>query len=141
MAALDLRYGSDEGIEFSTKVHKTLALTAYRTSVEMAKDRGSFPIYDAKREENNPFVQRIKEADPELYQDMVKYGRRNIALLTVAPTGTVSLMTQTTSGIEPVFMVSYKRRRKVNPNDRGVRIDFVDEVGDSWEEYHVFRSV
>ncbi|MEL6132729.1 MAG: adenosylcobalamin-dependent ribonucleoside-diphosphate reductase [Bacteroidota bacterium] len=139
LAALGLRYGSDEAIDFSVNVHKTLALTAYRASVDMAKDRGAFPIYDAKREENNPFVLRIKEADPKLYKDMVKYGRRNIALLTIAPTGTTSLMTQTTSGIEPVFMVSYKRRRKVNPNDQSVRVDFVDEVGDSWEEYHVFH--
>ncbi|MEL6696568.1 MAG: adenosylcobalamin-dependent ribonucleoside-diphosphate reductase [Bacteroidota bacterium] len=139
LASLGLRYGSDEATEFSVNVHKTLALTAYRASVDMAKDRGAFPIYDAKREENNPFILRIKEADPKLYKDMVKYGRRNIALLTIAPTGTTSLMTQTTSGIEPVFMVSYKRRRKVNPNDKSVRVDFVDEVGDSWEEYHVFH--
>ncbi|MCI4670941.1 MAG: adenosylcobalamin-dependent ribonucleoside-diphosphate reductase [Bacteroidia bacterium] len=139
LAALGKRYGSDEATEFSVEVHKTLALTAYRTSVEMAQDRGAFPIYDAKREENNPFIQRIKAEDPQLYKDMVKHGRRNIAMLTIAPTGTVSLMTQTTSGIEPVFMVSYKRRRKVNPNDQNVKIDFVDEVGDSWEEYHVFH--
>lgn len=139
LAALGIRYGSDEGLEFSVKVHKTLALAAYRSSVDMARDRGSFPIFDAKREEKNPFILRLKEADPALYKDMVKYGRRNIALLTIAPTGTTSLMTQTTSGIEPVFMVSYKRRRKVNPNDKNVKVDFVDEVGDSWEEYHVFH--
>jgi len=139
LGALGLRYGSDEATEFSVNVHKTLALTAYRTSVEMARDRGSFPLFDAKREEENPFINRIKEADPQLYKDMVKYGRRNIAMLTIAPTGTVSLMTQTTSGIEPVFMVSYKRRRKVNPNDKTAKVDFIDEVGDSWEEYNVFH--
>ncbi|MEO0895178.1 MAG: adenosylcobalamin-dependent ribonucleoside-diphosphate reductase [Bacteroidota bacterium] len=139
LAALNMRYGSDEATEFSVNVHKTLALTAYRASVDMAKDRGSFPIFDAKREEKNPFIGRIKENDPELYEDMLKHGRRNIAMLTIAPTGTVSLMTQTTSGIEPVFMVSYKRRRKVNPNDKNATVDFVDEVGDSWEEYHVFH--
>lgn len=139
LASLGFRYGSDEATDFSVRVHKTLALTAYRTSVEMAKDRGAFPIFDAKREENNPFIQRIKEADPQLYKDMLKHGRRNIAMLTIAPTGTVSLMTQTTSGIEPVFMVSYKRRRKVNPNDKNAKIDFIDDVGDSWEEYHVFH--
>jgi ribonucleoside-diphosphate reductase alpha chain len=139
LAALNYRYGTDEALNFSVKVHKTLAMEAYRSSVEMAKDRGSFPIYDSIREEKNPMVNRIKEADPGLYEDMVKYGRRNIALLTIAPTGTTSLMTQTTSGIEPVFMVSYKRRRKVNPNDKSVRVDFIDEVGDAWEEYHVFH--
>lgn len=139
LAGLGMKYGSEEALSFSVKVHKTLALNAYRSSVNMAKDRGSFPIYDSKREENNPFIQRIKEADPKLYKDMEKYGRRNVALLTIAPTGTTSLMTQTTSGIEPVFMVSYKRRRKVNPNDQNVVVDFVDEVGDSWEEFHVFH--
>ena len=139
LAALGIRYGSDEGIDFSENIQKTLALNAYRSSVDMARDRGSFPIYDALREENNPFINRIKDADPELYADMVKYGRRNIALLTIAPTGTTSLMTQTTSGIEPAFMVSYKRRRKVNPNDKSVKIDFTDEVGDTWQEYHVFH--
>ncbi len=139
LGGLGLRYGSDEATEFSVNVHKTLALTAYRTSVEMARDRGSFPLFDAKREEENPFINRIKEADPQLYKDMVKYGRRNIAMLTIAPTGTVSLMTQTTSGIEPVFMVSYKRRRKVNPNDKTAKVDFIDEVGDSWEEYNIFH--
>jgi len=139
LAALGIRYGSPEGNEFSVKIHKTLALAAYRASVEMAKERGAFAIFDAKREENNPFMLRIKEADPQLYNDMQEYGRRNIALLTIAPTGSTSLMSQTTSGIEPVFMPVYKRRRKVNPNDKGVRVDFVDEVGDSWEEYIVFH--
>ncbi|MCB0856253.1 MAG: adenosylcobalamin-dependent ribonucleoside-diphosphate reductase, partial [Bacteroidetes bacterium] len=139
LAALGLKYGSDEALDFSVEVHKFLALTAYRSSVDMARDRGAFPIYDTKREAANPFINRIKEADPELYHDMAKYGRRNIALLTIAPTGTTSLMTQTTSGIEPVFMVSYKRRRKVNPNDLNVVVDFIDEVGDSWEEFHVFH--
>lgn len=139
LAALGIRYGSKEGNEFSVNVHKTLALAAYRSSVEMAKERGAFTIFEAQREANNPFVQRIKEADEALFQDMQKYGRRNIALLTIAPTGTTSLMAQTTSGIEPVFMPVYKRRRKVNPNDKDVRVDFVDEVGDSWEEYIVFH--
>ncbi len=139
LAALNKRYGTDEALNFSVKVHKTLALEAYRSSVEMAKERGAFPIYDAIREEKNPMINRIKEADPALYDDMTQYGRRNIALLTIAPTGTTSIMTQTTSGIEPVFMVSYKRRRKVNPNDKSSRIDFVDEVGDAWEEYNVFH--
>ena len=139
LAALGKKYGTDEALDFSVKVHKTLALEAYRSSVELAKDRGSFPIYDSIREEKNPMVNRIKEADPALYEDMVKYGRRNIALLTIAPTGTTSIMTQTSSGIEPVFMVSYKRRKKVNPNDQNSRVDFVDEVGDSWEEYNVFH--
>lgn len=139
LAALGIRYGSEEGNAFSVNVHKTLALAAYRSSVEMAKERGPFEIYDSKREANNPFVLRIKEADPALYNDMMEYGRRNIALLTIAPTGSTSLMSQTTSGIEPVFMPVYKRRRKVNPNDKGVRIDFIDEVGDSWEEYVVFH--
>jgi len=139
LAALGLKYGTPEATTFSTDIHKNLALAAYRSSVDMAKDRGSFPIYDAIREEKNPMINRIKDADPALYEDMVKYGRRNIALLTIAPTGTTSLMTQTSSGIEPVFMVSYKRRKKVNPNDQNSRVDFVDEVGDSWEEYHVFH--
>jgi ribonucleoside-diphosphate reductase alpha chain len=139
LAALGYVYGTQEAIEFSVEVHKTLALTAYHESVQMAKDRGAFPIYDAQREENNPFIQRLKEADPALYAEMIQHGRRNIALLTIAPTGTTSLMTQTTSGIEPAFMVSYKRRRKVNANDRNVKVDFVDEVGDSWEEYNVFH--
>lgn len=139
IAAMGLRYGTQEATDFSVEVHKTLALTAYRSSVNMAKERGAFEIYDAKREENNPFINRIKEADPALYDDMARYGRRNIACLTIAPTGTTSLMTQTTSGIEPVFMPVYKRRRKVNPNDTDVRVDFVDEVGDSFEEYIVYH--
>ena len=139
LAAMGLQYGSDEGIDFSVNVHKTLALNAYRSSVDLAKKRGPFTIYDASREMKNPMIQRIKEADPELYDDMVKYGRRNIALLTIAPTGTTSMMTQTTSGIEPAFMVAYMRRRKVNPNDKNVNISFTDEVGDHWEEYNVFH--
>ncbi|MBP6377932.1 MAG: adenosylcobalamin-dependent ribonucleoside-diphosphate reductase [Kaistella sp.] len=139
LAALNIQYGSKEGNEFSTLVHKTLALAAYRSSVDMAKERGAFGIYDAKREEKNPFILRLKEADAKLYEDLKKYGRRNIALLTIAPTGSTSLMSQTTSGIEPVFLPVYKRRRKVNPNDKDVRVDFVDEVGDSWEEYIVFH--
>ena len=139
IAAMNLRYGTQEATDFSVLVHKTLALAAYRSSVEMAKERGAFQIYDAEREKNNPFVNRLKEADPQLYEDMVKYGRRNIACLTIAPTGTTSLMTQTTSGIEPVFMPVYKRRRKVNPNDTDVHVDFVDESGDSFEEFIVFH--
>jgi ribonucleoside-diphosphate reductase alpha chain len=139
LAALGLRYGSDEAIDFSVEVHKTLALEAYKASTYLARERGPFTIYDAKREMNNPFILRLKEADPVMYNNMVKYGRRNIALLTIAPTGTTSLMTQTTSGIEPIFSVFYKRRRKVNPNDQDVRISFKDEVGDSWEEYNVFH--
>ena len=139
IAAMNLRYGTQEATDFSVLVHKTLALAAYRSSVEMAKERGAFQIYDAEREKNNPFVNRIKEADQQLYEDMVKYGRRNIACLTIAPTGTTSLMTQTTSGIEPVFMPVYKRRRKVNPNDTAVHVDFVDESGDSFEEFIVFH--
>lgn len=139
LAALGLRYGTQEATDFAVKVQKTLALTAYAASVEMAKERGAFEIYDAQREAANPFVLRIKEADEALYADIVKYGRRNIACLTIAPTGTTSLMTQTTSGIEPVFMPVYKRRRKVNPNDPEVRIDFVDESGDAFEEYIVYH--
>ncbi|TRX72029.1 adenosylcobalamin-dependent ribonucleoside-diphosphate reductase [Carboxylicivirga sp. M1479] len=139
LAALDLQYGSDVAVDFSIEVHKNLALAAYASSVEMAKDRGAFPIYDAQKEVNNPFVKRLFDADPELEANMKKYGRRNIAALTIAPTGTTSLMTQTTSGIEPVFLPVYKRRRKVNPNDSETRVDFVDEVGDSWEEYTVFH--
>lgn len=139
LAALGLRYGTQEATDFAVKVQKTLALTAYAASVEMAKERGAFEIYDAQREAANPFVLRIKEADEALYADMVKYGRRNIACLTIAPTGTTSLMTQTTSGIEPVFMPVYKRRRKVNPNDPEVRIDFLDESGDAFEEYIVYH--
>lgn len=139
LAALGLRYGTDEATDFSLEVHKTVALEAYRSSVSLARERGAFKIYDASREKNNPLISRIREADPGLYNDMVQFGRRNIALLTIAPTGTTSLMTQTTSGIEPVFMPVYRRRRKVNPNDKDVRVDFVDEVGDHWEEYTVFH--
>lgn len=139
LAALGLRYGTEEATEMAVKVQQTLALSAYASSVNMAKERGAFPVYDAKREESNPFVLRIKEHDAALYDDMVKYGRRNIACLTIAPTGTTSLMTQTTSGIEPVFMPVYKRRRKVNPNDTNVHVDFVDETGDSFEEYIVYH--
>ena len=139
LAAMGLRYGTPEATAFSVEVHKTLALAAYRSSVMMAKERGAFKVYDAKREENNPYIQRIKEADPELYALMVEHGRRNIACLTIAPTGTTSIMTQTTSGIEPVFQPVYRRRRKVNPNDKNVHVDLVDEVGDSFEEYVVFH--
>lgn len=139
LAALGLRYGTDEATDFSEEVHKSVALAAYRSSVTMAKERGAFDVYDAKREENNPYINRLRQADPQLYEDMVKYGRRNIACLTIAPTGTTSIMTQTTSGIEPVFMPVYTRRRKVNPNDKNVVVDFVDENGDSWEEYVVFH--
>jgi len=139
LAALGLRYGSEEAINFSVDIHKTLALEAYKSSTYLAKERGSFTIYDSEREKNNPFILRMKEADPVLYSNMEKFGRRNIALLTIAPTGTTSLMTQTTSGIEPVFSVFYKRRRKVNPNDKNVKITFKDEVGDSWEEFNVFH--
>lgn len=139
LAALGFRYGTDAATDFSESVHKAVALAAYRSSVIMAKERGPFTVYDAKREENNPFIQRLRDADPDLYKDMVKYGRRNIACLTIAPTGTTSIMTQTTSGVEPVFMPVYTRRRKVNPNDKNVRVDFIDENGDNWEEYVVFH--
>ncbi|MFN8262418.1 MAG: adenosylcobalamin-dependent ribonucleoside-diphosphate reductase [Chitinophagales bacterium] len=139
LAALGLRYGSDEGIAFAVNIHKTVALEAYRSSVHTAKERGAFEVFDAEREKENPFMLRLKEADSQLYYEMLEYGRRNIALLTIAPTGTTSLMSQTSSGIEPVFLPVYKRRRKVNPNDKNVRVDFVDEVGDSWEEYVVFH--
>jgi len=139
LAALGLGYGTESATDFSEEIHKTIALEAYRSSVYLAKDRGAFSIYDSKREVNNPLINRIKNEDAELYEKMTEYGRRNIALLTIAPTGTTSLMTQTTSGIEPVFMPVYKRRRKVNPNDKNVRVDFVDEVGDHWEEYTVFH--
>lgn len=139
LAALGLRYGSDEAVKFSIEVHKTTALEAYRSSTYLAKERGPFSIYDSEREANNPFILRLKEADPALYNNMSKYGRRNIALLTIAPTGTTSLMTQTTSGIEPIFAVFYRRKRKVNPNDKNVTITFKDEVGDSWEEFVVFH--
>ena len=140
LAAMRLRYGTEEATTFSVDVHRTLALTAYASSVKMAQERGAFAIFDAEREKNNPFLLRIKEADPQLYSDIMTYGRRNIACLTIAPTGTTSLMTQTTSGIEPVFMPVYKRRRKVNPNDADVHVDFVDEVGDSFEEYIVYHK-
>ena len=139
LAAMGLRYGTEEATAFSVEVHKALALAAYSSSVEMAKERGSFTVFDWKREMNNPYIQRLAEADPELYERMKKYGRRNIACLTIAPTGTTSIMTQTTSGIEPVFQPVYKRRRKVNPNDKNVHVDIVDEVGDSFEEYVVFH--
>jgi ribonucleoside-diphosphate reductase alpha chain len=139
IAAMGLRYGTPEATEFSVNVHKALALAAYGSSVQMAKERGAFEIYDAKREENNPYINRIREAKPELYEEMVKYGRRNIACLTIAPTGTTSLLTQTTSGIEPVFMPVYKRRRKVNPSDKDVHVDLVDENGDSFEEFIVYH--
>ncbi|MBL7804609.1 MAG: adenosylcobalamin-dependent ribonucleoside-diphosphate reductase, partial [Saprospiraceae bacterium] len=139
LAALGIRYGSEESLEFCEKLHRTMALEVYRGSVMLARERGAFPIYDAKREEENPFIQRLREADPVLYDDMTRFGRRNIALLTIAPTGTTSLMTQTSSGLEPVFRISYKRRKKVNPNDKNARVTFVDEVGDAWEDYHVFH--
>ncbi|WP_339895826.1 adenosylcobalamin-dependent ribonucleoside-diphosphate reductase [uncultured Algibacter sp.] len=139
LAALGIQYGSKAGNAFSLEVHKTIAIEAYRASVHLAKERGAFSIFNAEREKNNPFILRLKEADNQLYYEMLEYGRRNIALLTIAPTGTTSLMTQTTSGIEPVFMPVYKRRRKINPNDNDVRVDFVDELGDSWEEYVVFH--
>jgi len=139
LAALGLRYGSEEAINFSTEVHKTLAREAYKSSTYLAKERGTFTIFDAEREKENPFILRLKETDPVMFNNMVKFGRRNIALLTIAPTGTTSLMTQTTSGIEPVFSVFYKRRRKVNPNDRDVTVTFKDEIGDSWEEFNVFH--
>ena len=139
IAALGLRYGTEEATDCAELIQKTLALAAYRSSVMLAKERGAFEIFDAKREEKNPFINRLREADPTLYEDMLKYGRRNIACLTIAPTGTTSLMTQTTSGIEPVFLPVYKRRRKVNPNDSEARVDFVDETGDAFEEYIVFH--
>jgi ribonucleoside-diphosphate reductase alpha chain len=139
LAALGLRYGTDDATNFSVEVHKTLALEAYKSSTYLAKERGPFAIYSADREKNNPFILRMKDADPTMYNNMVKFGRRNIALLTIAPTGTTSLMTQTTSGIEPIFSTFYKRRRKVNPNDKDVKVTFTDEVGDSWEEFNVFH--
>ncbi len=139
IAAMGLTYGTEEATKFSVEVHKTLALAAYRSSVMLASERGAFPVFDYKREVNNPFMNRLKEADPELYDLMVKYGRRNIACLTIAPTGTTSILTQTTSGIEPVFLPVYKRRRKVNANDKEVRVDFVDESGDAFEEYVVYH--
>ena len=139
LAAMGLRYGTQEATDFSVEVHKTVALSAYRSSVVMAKERGAFEVYDTEREKNNPFINRLKDADPSLYEEMMKYGRRNIACLTIAPTGTTSLMTQTTSGIEPVFLPIYKRRRKVNPNDPEAHIDFIDETGDAFEEYVVYH--
>lgn len=140
VAAMGLRYGTQEATDFSVEVHKNLAINAYRSSVTLAEERGAFEVFDAEREKNNPFINRLREADPQLYDDMLKHGRRNIACLTIAPTGTTSLMTQTTSGIEPVFMPVYKRRRKVNPGDTDVHVDFVDEVGDSFEEYIVYHQ-
>lgn len=139
LAAMGLRYGTPEATDFSVDVHRSLAIAAYSSSVEMAKERGAFEVFDAEREKNNPFMLRLKEQAPQMYEDMVKYGRRNIACLTIAPTGTTSLMTRTTSGIEPVFMPVYKRRRKVNPNDAEVRVDYVDETGDAFEEYIVYH--
>lgn len=139
IAGLNMRYGSDEAIDFAVEVQKELALAAYRSSVNLAKERGAFEIYSAEKEKNNPLINRIKQADPKLYRDMIRHGRRNIALLTIAPTGSVSICTQTSSGIEPVFMVSYRRRRKVNPNDKDVTVAFTDDTGDAWEEYNVFH--
>ena len=139
LAALGIRYGSEEGNAFSVKIHKILGIETYRASVSLAKERGAFSIFDSEREKNNPFILRLKEADSKLYYEMLEYGRRNIALLTIAPTGTTSLMTQTSSGIEPVFMPVYKRRKKINPNDKDVRVDFIDELGDSWQEFLVFH--
>ncbi len=139
LAALGCRYGSDEATNFSVEVHKQLAIEAYRSSVLLSKERGPFPIFDYKKEENNPFIQRLKEAAPFVYEEMKRFGRRNIALLTIAPTGSVSICTQTTSGIEPAFMINYKRRRKVNPNDKNAVVSFTDEMGDAWEEYNVFH--
>lgn len=139
LAALGSRYGTEGATDFSTEVHKLLAIEVYRSSVELARDRGPFPIFDIEKERNNPFINRIKDAAPIVFENMEKYGRRNIAMLTIAPTGSVSICSQTSSGIEPVFMVSYKRRRKVNPNDRNVTVNFTDEVGDAWEEYNVFH--
>ena len=139
LAALGLRYGSENAVDFSEEIHKTIAIEAYRSSVEMAKERGPFDIFEAEKEKDNPLINRLKDQDPQLYEDMTKFGRRNISLLTIAPTGTTSLMTQTSSGIEPVFMPVYKRRRKVNPSDSESNISYVDETGDSWEEYNVFH--
>ena len=139
LAALGLRYGSDEAINFAVSVHRTLAVEAYRASVKMAQERGAFPLYDTAREKGNPMIERLRETDPELYAEMEKYGRRNIAMLTIAPTGTTSLMSQTTSGIEPVFRPVYKRRRKINPSDKGKTPDFIDEMGEKFEEYYVYH--
>ena len=139
LAALGLQYGSDAAIDFSEEVHKTLAINVYKSSVRLAIDRGAFPIFDFEKEKNNPFINRLFAIDPALEDEMKKHGRRNISMLTIAPTGSVSILTQTTSGIEPVFSIFYKRRRKVNPNDKTVKISFVDELGDAWEEYNVFH--
>ena len=139
LAALGLRYGSDEAIDFAVSVHRTLAVEAYRASVKMAQERGAFPLYDTARENGNPMIERLREADPELYAEMEKYGRRNIAMLTIAPTGTTSLMSQTTSGIEPVFRPVYKRRRKINPSDKDKTPDFIDNMGEKFEEYYVYH--
>ena len=139
LAALGIRYGSEESLDFCENLHRTMALEVYRGSVMLARERGAFPVYNTEREAQNPFISRLREADPALYEEMTRVGRRNIALLTIAPTGTTSLMTQTTSGLEPVFRISYKRRKKVNPNDKNARVTFTDEVGDSWEDYHVFH--
>jgi ribonucleoside-diphosphate reductase alpha chain len=139
IAALGCRYGTDQATNFSVEVHQTLAIEAYRSSVHLARERGAFQVYNTEREKNNPFINRLKAIAPDVYEEMAKYGRRNIALLTVAPTGSVSICTQTTSGIEPAFKINYKRRRKVNPNDKNVNISFTDEIGDSWEEYNVFH--
>ena len=139
LAALNIQYASDYAIAFSTEVHKQLALSAYESSVTMAKERGAFPVYQAVNEANNPFVLRLKQADPKLYEDMVRYGRRNIALLTIAPTGSVSICTQTTSGIEPAFNIVYNRRRKVNPNDNNIKKLIRDTTGDYFEEYRIFH--
>lgn len=139
LAALGLRYGTPEATAFAVKVQKTLALEAYRASVKMAAERGAFEIFDARKEEKNPMIGRIREADPELYAEMVKHGRRNIAMLTIAPTGTTSLMSQTTSGIEPVFRPVYKRRRKINPSDQDAKVAFVDDMGEKFEEYNVYH--
>jgi ribonucleoside-diphosphate reductase alpha chain len=139
LAAMGFQYGNDKATDFAVDIQRTLAVEAYRSSAQMSTERGAFPIFDAKREENNPMIQRIKKEDEALFEQMVRHGRRNISMLTIAPTGTTSLMTQTTSGIEPVFMPFYKRRRKVNPNDKNVNVTFRDEVGDAWEEYYVFH--
>ena len=139
LAALGIQYGSAASLDFCENLHRTLALEVYRGSVTLAQERGAFPLYDAKRERSNPFIQRLQHADPELYRQMTLHGRRNIALLTIAPTGTTSLMTQTTSGLEPVFRIAYKRRRKVNPHDKNAHATFTDAVGDAWEDYHVLH--
>lgn len=139
LAAMGLIYGSDNAIDFAVEIHKTVAIEAYRSSTVMARERGAFKIFDPQKEKDNPFIQRLKKEDKDLYDEMMKYGRRNISLLTIAPTGSTSLMTQTTSGIEPVFLPAYKRRRKVNPNDKNTKVTFIDEVGDCWEEYNVFH--